>query len=444
MDKKMLTEEFKKLYNQDNRIAIRLQSSKENILSGWQLQEFINCLSNSYYKIDIIEYISDQLGKGSNFFIMNESFKINNNYKKIKKSKGWDFKNKEHMVLLYNLGKPIPLIPDIKIYRIYYIFSFYEEVYKQFGKFKIDKIDKKLLTEIIDREDGIENFKKIVDYYIEEAHLTHELKQVIKKNVNRIYSDINSDMEKIHKDVFYIDILKRNILTKKEDEIEELNEDNYKIIEQKYFMKFFEMLKKIERPVVFEYKEDVGIMRVIKKEYMCNDKSSKNFFDVKKYIHNSPFEIIFIGGTMLLPMIFCAISNYNKGKKIDQVNVQSEASTTLENLDSKIDKNVYEDDEVNQKGNVYKIKKNYIGEKFIDVNEIILEKVFNQLNNKSLINENLTICSENDMEDKMNEIKNKQILEVAKNLIGILDDETIASKTGIPIENVLNLRKKFE
>ena len=97
----------------NRRIITKLTSSSDKVLSGWQLQELISLMSSSYYKLDLIREVLDGLKLNKSFFIMDKSFEINNNYKTIRKNDIWSLYSKSNVESLYNLGKPIALIPDI-------------------------------------------------------------------------------------------------------------------------------------------------------------------------------------------------------------------------------------------------------------------------------------------------------------------------------------------
>ena len=283
-----------------NRIITKLTSLNEDILSGWQLQELINLMSSSYYKLDIINEVLEGIKKNKSFFIVDKSFDINNNYKKIRNSDRWSFNNKSNVESLYNLGKPIALIPDGKIQNIYYIFKYYEKIYTLFGKYKIERINKSVLKDLINSENGIDLLKKIVDE------------------------------------------------------------------------KFYTLLKRLERPIIFSYDKDNNEIEIVKKQYICNDSKSESFFDVKQYSHNSPFEIIFIGGTMMIPMISFAISKMKKEKNKKSDN---ELSTPI-NVEPK---NAITKDE------------SYISSKLNKVDKNIKSKVEKKLNKYGLINDKIVI-----------------------------------------------------
>lgn len=354
-----------------NRIITKLTSLNEDILSGWQLQELINLMSSSYYKLDIINEVLEGIKKNKSFFIVDKSFDINNNYKKIRNSDRWSFNNKSNVESLYNLGKPIALIPDGKIQNIYYIFKYYEKIYTLFGKYKIERINKSVLKDLINSENGIDLLKKIVDEKLNTLKTEKSMKDDIKKRSNRIYSDICKEFSNSSDDFDKVQILAEKLNNNSSVE-EYLKKDEYKVIERKYFQKFYTLLKRLERPIIFSYDKDNNEIEIVKKQYICNDSKSESFFDVKQYSHNSPFEIIFIGGTMMIPMISFAISKMKKEKNKKSDN---ELSTPI-NVEPK---NAITKDE------------SYISSKLNKVDKNIKSKVEKKLNKYGLINDKIVI-----------------------------------------------------
>lgn len=146
---------------ESNRIITKLTGLNDDILSEWQLQELISLMSSSYYKLGIINEVLEGIKKNKSFFIIYKSFEINNNYKKIRNNDNWSLNNKSNVESLYKLGKLIVLTPDEKIQNIYYIFKYYEKIYTLFGKYKIEKIDKIVLKDLINDENGVDLLKKL-------------------------------------------------------------------------------------------------------------------------------------------------------------------------------------------------------------------------------------------------------------------------------------------
>lgn len=363
-----------------NRIITKLTSSNDDILSGWQLQELISLMSSSYYKLDIINEVLEGIKKNKSFFIVDRSFEINNNYKKIRNSDNWSLNNKSNVESLYNLGKPIALVPDGKIQNIYYIFKYYEKIYTLFGKYKIEKIDKSVLKDLINAENGIDLLKEIVDKKIYALKTEKFMKDDFQKKSNKIYSDIckeiSNSKEDLDKVQFFAEKLNDNISVE-----EYLKKEEYKIIERKYFQKFYTLLKRLDRPIIFSYDKDNNEIEIVKKQYICNDNKSDSFFDVKQYSHNSPFEIIFIGGTMMIPMLAFAISKMKKekNKKLDnelstQIEVELETAATKDEC--------------------------YISTKLKNVDQNIKSKVEKKLNKYDLINEKIVIDFQTEKEKR--------------------------------------------
>ena len=71
------------------RLEIELKRDKDKIFTPWQIQDFIGKLASTYYKLDLINSISNKINLGvkkENIFIIDESFKYQNSYDFLKTS----------------------------------------------------------------------------------------------------------------------------------------------------------------------------------------------------------------------------------------------------------------------------------------------------------------------------------------------------------------------
>lgn len=70
----------------DYRVNLEMKRDGEKLLSSWQISSFIENLSRSYYKNELLNTIESYINKGTdleNIFIIDESFKLNNIYKNL-------------------------------------------------------------------------------------------------------------------------------------------------------------------------------------------------------------------------------------------------------------------------------------------------------------------------------------------------------------------------
>ncbi|ELC8342597.1 hypothetical protein ACSXDC_00865 [Clostridium perfringens] len=379
-----------------DRIKLTLRSSSEIPMSCWQFQEFINNINKGYIKLDLINEISKILNKGEkpkNIIIINRSYEINNKYKYLKHTDEYDLSSSIGVERLYNLGQVQSMYPNEKIIKIRVVFKLYEKLFKIFHKTrKIKFIPKSYLKNYIflTFDEIIAEFKKEVDRIILNIpnEYTKEKKELNNK-CKKILEKVEKEVEKYNCDKKDIELFK--LICKKN--FKDMNEDEksvFKNIDKNYFTDFFEIFKKIERPIILIYNEEKNNMKLIRKEYMQNDYKNKNFLDYKDYSHNSPFVISLIAGISII-YIWWLLYDGGKQEKL-MFEEDKEINCLKEELECEEKKLFAEKIKREQLSNIDNLEDSYVKYKILSINNKITKNLANTLKSNGV--ENAKISSD--------------------------------------------------
>ena len=99
------------------RIKLKLKQIKEKKLNPWEISSFLNKFNTYYYKAELLNTIAIALNQGikpENIIILNQSFKLNQQYTKL------DFISTTDgdLAYLYYIGLPVSLFPDKNIHTL--------------------------------------------------------------------------------------------------------------------------------------------------------------------------------------------------------------------------------------------------------------------------------------------------------------------------------------
>lgn len=301
------------------RVKLRLESTHEKPLSGWQLQDFVNSLNKGYTKTDLINEIAGLLNSGidpENIVIINESYEIYNQYKYLHKSHEIDLNNIDLVEKFYNLGKPFSMFPNEQIFKINLIFKLYEKTYTLFNNNKIPVLKKNTLKKYIELDfvDAVNQLR--IDCFnlinINEINENHNIYTTLNHYIEKAkksYNNFSQEMGNMK--------LIRNLL-ENECDLVDYKDRCIESLLKKYYEDFFNLLKNVERPIVFIFNPTEKKMVLVKSEYMLNDTESDSFLDFKDYSHNSPFVINIIAGAIIVTIIYVLC----KGVKQQRLNIE--------------------------------------------------------------------------------------------------------------------------
>lgn len=133
--------------NNDNKINIKLKRNRDD-MNSWEVNDFLNRLSNSSYKYEILNEIGMRINDGlkpENIVIISNSFDFTLKYRSLKNRRKINLLKESDVITLYHLGRPISFFPNNYIYRFNFIFQVFREVNELLRKYKSNRLGKDLL-----------------------------------------------------------------------------------------------------------------------------------------------------------------------------------------------------------------------------------------------------------------------------------------------------------
>ncbi|HHP1053230.1 hypothetical protein [Bacillus cereus group sp. BfR-BA-01354] len=295
----------------DYRVNLEMKRDGEKLLSSWQISAFIENLSRSYYKNELLNTIESYINKGTdleNIFIIDESFKLNNIYKNLGILK---LRNERDAKTLYHLGKPIGMFPNEKLIKINCMFEIFRKVNETLSEYKVKGLNKEKISSLITfsispNTTMIAIKEKIIRLANEnlnqsgqeEVRNTEQNKKIDRKKLaNSLESStvqVISSYQKMESDFISIAIAKESILA---NDIKDINETPSNII--RYFNTFKSTFDNLIRPIIGIYDPNDNSVEIICRDFIDKTlyvEENKRFLDIKSISRNSPLAVCVVLG----------------------------------------------------------------------------------------------------------------------------------------------------
>ncbi|MGM2752040.1 hypothetical protein ACS2QP_11355 [Bacillus cereus group sp. Bce019] len=295
----------------DYRVNLEMKRDGEKLLSSWQISSFIENLSRSYYKNELLNTIESYINKGTdleNIFIIDESFKLNNIYKNLGIL---NLRNERDAKTLYHLGKPIGMFPNEKLIKINCMFEIFRKVNETLSEYKVKSLNKEKLSGLITfsispNTTMIAIKEKIISLANEnlnqsgqeEVRNTEQNKKIDRKKLaNSLESStvkVISSYQKMESDFISIAIAKESILA---NDIKDINETPSNIIG--YFNTFKSTFDNLIRPIIGIYDPNDNSVEIICRDFIDKTlyvEENKRFLDIKSISRNSPLAVCVVLG----------------------------------------------------------------------------------------------------------------------------------------------------
>ncbi|WP_242298267.1 hypothetical protein [Bacillus cereus group sp. BfR-BA-01382] len=295
----------------DYRVNLEMKRDGEKLLSSWQISSFIENLSRSYYKNELLNTIESYINKGTdleNIFIIDESFKLNNIYKNLGIL---NLRNERDAKTLYHLGKPIGMFPNEKLIKINCMFEIFRKVNETLSEYKVKSLNKEKLSGLITfsispNTTMIAIKEKIISLANEnlnqsgqeEVRNTEQNKKIDRKKLaNSLESStvkVISSYQKMESDFISIAIVKESILA---NDIKDINETPSNIIG--YFNTFKSTFDNLIRPIIGIYDPNDNSVEIICRDFIDKTlyvEENKRFLDIKSISRNSPLAVCVVLG----------------------------------------------------------------------------------------------------------------------------------------------------
>ncbi|WP_144506466.1 hypothetical protein [Bacillus mycoides] len=300
----------KELKDYDTKLRVTLKRNKEDLLSPWQISNFISTISSHYYKNELLNTISLALKEGiqpENIFIFNNSFNL---YKSYANLDTIDLNDINGVKDFYHLGNPISLFPNEFLIKINIIFGYFRKANEILHRYNLPRMYKDILGEFINYIKHNENaLERILDEIYNNAVEIIDSSKNKDFNIKQIENSLSSSRRKYLNDYdeflreqinleILINDIKGNIISSFK------KEDKYSHLERKYFSNFFGKLNDLKRPIVAIYNKEENRIQILCNSFINSQKRDNKFLDIKEISHNSPYLICFyIGVSVVLPLI---------------------------------------------------------------------------------------------------------------------------------------------
>lgn len=274
-------------YNLKN-TGIRIKSeyvSEGSDISSWEVSHFTNKISTCIYKTDLINSIAMALKMGinpQNIFIMNNSLKLNHSYSNISE---WNL-NTSDIDIMYSIGRPIGLKPSRKVMELNLMFELLEEMNQVM--YKKVRCKMKTNTRIEAYQMLIKEGYEAAAQFIYEACMEKIVLHTVLYDSGYLENVVDKNKEKYYayrKDEEILDDLDFKIVCR---------QTNIREIEKnmigKYYLRFYEYLQKLSRPIVGIYNKDTDEIKVICSDYFekCSDHNTKiRFHNTSDNFHST-------------------------------------------------------------------------------------------------------------------------------------------------------------
>ena len=295
----------------DYRVNLEMKRDGEKLLSSWQISAFIENLSRSYYKNELLNTIESYINKGTdleNIFIIDESFKLNNIYKNLGIL---NLRNERDAKTLYHLGKPIGMLPNEKLIKINCVFEIFRKVNEILSEYKVKGLNKEKLSGLITfsispnttmiaiKEKIISLANENLNQSSQEEVRNNEQNKKIdqKKLANSIESStvqVMSSYQKMESDFISLAITKESILA---NDIKDINETPSNITG--YFNTFKSTFDNLIRPIIGIYNPNDNSIEIICRDFIDKTlyvEENKRFLDIKSISRNSPLAVCVVLG----------------------------------------------------------------------------------------------------------------------------------------------------
>lgn len=291
----------KKVYK---KLEIEFKRSSDKIFTPWQIQDFIAKLASTYYKLDLINSISNKLKLGikqEDIFIIEESFNYNNCYKFLEKTNKLYLNNEKDFKSFYHFGNPISMFPSDDILNLNFKFKLFRDLNKYLGSKHIEKIDKTSFHEVVFDKRDITG-EKIYNLAIKQIKdLDKAKRERFKKDLIEIKNKYDNMFSEYRKSEFAIASFKSLIISNELD-YEEIKEKE--TIEEEYFCGFTKYFNRLDRPIVGIYYSEANMVELLGSSFIYKKSRDERFLDIKEISHNSPpYCHLFIGLAFVAPTI---------------------------------------------------------------------------------------------------------------------------------------------
>lgn len=299
-----------KYKNTTKKLEVIFKRTEDDLLTSWQISDFISQLSKHYYKNELLNTISLALKHGvspKNIIIFNESFDIdytNKNMDLLDLTKSADVK------FFYSRLDALSMFPDEEITKIRLIFAYFRGINELLYQYHFHRLDKNNLINYYNKIKKGLPYKEIINeieslafaIVKEMVNINDKEQERFRKDAKDLTSNTISSFLSFEKDKLSLDILIKSI---EDNDNTVFKDSTYQKLERNYFKGFFTKFNSLQRPIIGIYSSENRKVQILCDSFINKTKHDPSkFLDLKSISHNSPYEAIFhIGLTIVVPLI---------------------------------------------------------------------------------------------------------------------------------------------
>lgn len=297
------------------RIEVTFTQSEDVPIFPWEIGYFVNKLNTSYYKFEILNSISNAINSGilpENIIMMDRSLPLNNIYEDFDIL---DF-NEKGLFHLYNIGRPLSLIPNKKTAQLSLLLSLFRSLNEFLYSSHIRPNRISMLNDLWPLiNEG--KFRTIIDILNDKAIESLKKKKISEyERLQALIYEYRNRLARIESEFSELEIILPKII--KENSLVAIQQRIPKKLYNKYFHYFLSRFDKMARPVMGIAYYDEGKIRILGRALVNKKLVNETTFELREARRFSPLSDVFIGGTA----IYSTIKNEGRAKEKHEIEME--------------------------------------------------------------------------------------------------------------------------
>lgn len=288
----------------NKRITFKFIQNRDEPFYPWEIAKFINGLNTIYYKYELLNSISTALNRNKsskNIIIWDKSLPLYENYSDLNLLN----LSENGIQLLYHIGLPYSLSPNIQIERIRMMLVLFKSINKRLHKLGFKPLFSKELNKLY-------NILQNSQFDVMKDELINMALSRSKKDKPLVIKDFSNEIENINKE---IDIIKNDFKTLKSIKYNNISDSEKKVL-KKYDKRFLFHFSKLQRPLVCLIEESQ--LRIFGRSLVNKKEKRVHGLELKQLAKNSPLASLFESGCAA----YRTIKEESRSKEIHQYELE--------------------------------------------------------------------------------------------------------------------------
>lgn len=333
----------------EEKLSVTLESDREDLYSGWEINNITLTINNTYYKGELLNTLRSLIKQGSNpknIYVLSNSFNIKQLYRNLEDGK-IDLTSEKGVAELYHLGNPSPLYPEKNIMLLSLAFELYSKLYSYCGKRNINPPNKNeflsmMYFKLFIKEENV-NLRETIKNELERHNLIRQKEvpkdkeesiKIIKNEIKNVLSYLGNDFstyEKLEDTIISEAMINESLLKK--------------LSPYREYFRFSDVFNRLERPVVCVYDKEKHIIDVLCYDLIVRNGHNENnyrFLKTRNISQNSPLIIDIMLGAGYLGYLFNYIERKILLKRAQKQKLQNNIHANSQERIAELDKEISE------------------------------------------------------------------------------------------------------